>query len=90
MNKNELVNAIATAMDTPKAQSREFIDNFVEIVTKSLKKGEKVQISGLGTLEVKSRKARPGRNPQTGETITIAARKVVGFSVSKPLKDAVK
>ena len=91
MNKNELVNTVAAALDnTPKAQARKMLDTLVEVITKSLMKGEKVQISGLGTFEVKSRKARPGRNPQTGEKITIPARKVVGFSISKPLRDAVK
>ncbi len=90
MNKNELVNTLASSLDTPKAQARKMLDTLVEVITKSLSKGEKVQISGLATFEVASRDARPGRNPQTGEKITIPARKVVRVSISKPLKDAVR
>ena len=90
MNKNELVNTLAVAMDSPKARARKMLDTFVEVLTKSLSKGEKVQVSGLGTFEVKARKSRTGRNPQTGAKITIAARKVVRFSASKTLKDTVR
>ncbi len=90
MNKNELVNTLAVAMDSPKAHARKMLDTFVEVLTKSLSKGEKVQVSGLGTFEVKARKSRTGRNPQTGAKITIAARKVVRFSASKTLKDTVR
>ena len=65
------------------------VDAFTTVVTEALIKGEKVSLVGFGTFEVKERAAREGRNPQTGETMQIAASKVPSFKVGKTLKDAV-
>lgn len=94
MNKSELVDALADATGMTKADAGRAIDALFStddgIIAKSLKKGEKVQITGFGTYETKHRKARTGRNPRTGETIRIAATKTPGFRAGKGLKDAVK
>lgn len=90
MTKNDLVANLAADLDMPKAQVRRMVDATVNAITTSLTRGEKVQISGLGTFEVRKRAAREGRNPQTGERITIPARNAVGFRAAKPLKEAVR
>jgi nucleoid DNA-binding protein len=89
MNKTELVDAVASISKLSKADSKKALDAVVEAVTKSLKKGDSVQLIGFGTFKVSTRKARDGRNPQTGETIKIKAHKVPTFSAGKVLKDAV-
>ncbi len=89
MTKAELVDKLSASLDMPKAQTRRMVDSFVEAVTGTLTNGEKVQISGLGTFNVRKRAAREGRNPQTGEKITIPARNAVGFRAAKQLKDSV-
>jgi DNA-binding protein HU-beta len=73
-----------------KAAANKAIDSFVDGVKKALKKGEKVTLIGFGTFSVTQRKARKGRNPQTGKEIKIAARKAPKFSAGKALKTAVK
>ena len=72
-----------------KKETTELLENMVANFVKHLKKGERVRIPGLGILEVKQMKARTGRNPRTGETIQIPAKKKVAFRVSKDLKDSV-
>lgn len=89
MNKTELVEFIATQADISKAKAGVAVDAFVEAVTASLKKGKDVAIVGFGTFTVAERAARTGRNPQTGETIEIAAAKAPKFRAGKSLKDAV-
>ena len=89
MNKTELVEFIATQADISKAKAGAAVDAFVEAVTASLKKGKDVAIVGFGTFTVAERAARTGRNPQTGETIEIAAAKAPKFRAGKSLKDAV-
>ncbi len=89
MNKTELVDAVAASSGLTKTDSKKAIDAVFEQVTKALKKGDKVQLIGFGTFKVTDRKAREGRNPQTGATIKIAACKVPGFSAGQSLKDAV-
>lgn len=89
MNKAELVDAVASTADLSKADAGRAVDAFVDAVTKALKQGEQVSVVGFGTFSVKSRAARSGRNPRTGETIHIAASKVPGFKAGKALKDAV-
>ncbi|SFS41684.1 DNA-binding protein HU-alpha [Succinivibrio dextrinosolvens] len=89
MNKTELVDAIAKKSGLTKVASKSALDAVLEAVTKSLKKGEPVQLIGFGTFKVNSRKAREGRNPRTGQTIKIAACKVPAFSAGQALKDAV-
>jgi DNA-binding protein HU-beta len=94
MNKSELVDALASATGMSKTDAGKAIDALFGtdsgIIAKAMKKGNRVQITGFGTFETKSRKARTGRNPRTGETIKIKASKTPGFRAGKGLKDAVK
>lgn len=89
MNKSELVDTVAESTDLSKADATRAVDAFVDAVTRALKQGDQVSLVGFGTFSVKSRAARTGRNPQTGQTIQIAASKVPGFKAGKALKDAV-
>ncbi|NHA15495.1 HU family DNA-binding protein [Thioalkalivibrio sp. XN279] len=89
MNKGELIDAVAAAADLTKTDATKAVEAFVDTVTRALKKGDQVSIVGFGSFSVKARAARQGRNPKTGETITIAASKVPGFKAGKALKDAV-
>ena len=89
MNKAELVAAVAAKTGDTKKNTEEVVNAFVDVVTASLKKGEKVQLVGFGSFEVKKRAARKGRNPQTGEEIKIPASKAPAFKAGKALKDAV-
>ncbi|MCS5564651.1 MAG: HU family DNA-binding protein [Methylococcales bacterium] len=89
MNKNELINAIAEESGLVKADAGRALDATISIVTEILKSGESVSLIGFGTFSVKRREARTGRNPQTGQTINIAAANVPGFKAGKGLKDAV-
>ena len=89
MNKTELVDAVAASTGLTKTDTKKTIDAVFEEITKSLKKGDSVQLIGFGTFKTSERKAREGRNPQTGATIKIAARKVPAFSAGAALKDAV-
>lgn len=89
MNKSELIDAIATSADISKAAAGRALDSMVEAITEALKKGEQVTLIGFGTFAVKSRAARTGRNPQTGETIKIEAANVPSFKPGKALKDAI-
>ena len=85
MNKAELIAHIADAVGCPKTQANASLDAFIEAVTKSLKKGDKVTLVGFGTFSVSKRAARTGRNPQTGESIKIKAKKVARFKAGKEL-----
>lgn len=89
MTKEELINKIASEAHITKAQSKKAFDALIKGVTISLKKGRKVSITGFGTFSVSKRKARAGRNPQTGKPISIAAARVPRFKPGKALKDAV-
>ena len=89
MNKTELVAAIAENAEISKKDAEKAVTAFVEVITEELKKGEKVQLVGFGTFEVTSRAAREGRNPQTGNTMKIAACKAPKFKAGKALEDAV-
>ena len=89
MKKAELVEAVAEKAGLTKADADRAIKAFAEVVTKVLKKGDKVAIPGFGTFSVAKRAAREGRNPRTGETVKIAARKAVTFKAGSALKDAV-
>ena len=90
MTKEELVNKIAKEARVTKTQANKAINTFFDGVTSSLKRGRKVSFVGFGTFSVARRKARMGRNPQTGAPIRIAASKVPKFKAGKQLKDAVK
>jgi DNA-binding protein HU-beta len=88
MNKSELIDAIAKKADISKAAASKAVDAAVETITKAVKKGDKVALVGFGTFSMSKRKARAGRNPQTGATIKIAAKKLPKFSAGKAFKDA--
>ena len=89
MNKSELIAAVAQSAGLTKKDTERAINAALDAITASLRSGEKVQISGFGTFEVKEREARIGRNPHTKEAIEIPATKVPGFKASKTLKDTV-
>ena len=88
MNKVELSAAIASETGLSRKDAEAAVKAFVDVVTSELQKGEKVQLVGFGTFEVSERAAREGRNPQTGETMTIEASKAPKFKAGKALKDA--
>ncbi len=85
MNKGQLVAYVAEKANTSKTCAAACIDSFVEAVTKTLKKGDKLTLVGFGTFSISKRKQRNGRNPQTGEKIKIKARKVAKFKAGKEL-----
>jgi DNA-binding protein HU-beta len=85
MNKAELIAHIADNAEITKTQANASVDAFIEAVTKALKKGDKVTLVGFGTFSVSKRAARMGRNPQTGATIKIKAKKVAKFKAGKEL-----
>lgn len=89
MNKAELVAAIAGKTNVTKKLAEDSVNAFVEVVTEELKKGEKVQLVGFGSFEVRKRAARKGRNPQSGKEIKIPASKAPVFKAGKALKDTV-
>ena len=89
MNKEELVQEVSKAAKVTQKEAAEVVKAFVETVQKSVSKGNKVTLVGFGTFEVAERAAREGRNPQTGETMTIAASKNPKFKAGKALKDLV-
>ena len=89
MNRTELVAAMAEKTQLSKKDAEAALKAFVDVVSEEMKKGEKVQLVGFGTFEVSERAAREGRNPQTGETMTIAASKTPKFKAGKALKDMI-
>ncbi|HYE25313.1 MAG TPA: HU family DNA-binding protein [Clostridia bacterium] len=89
MNKADLIDKIAGEAEISKTQAATAIDTLVASVTSALKKGDRVTLVGFGTFAVSQRRARNGRNPQTGATIKIAARKVAKFTPGIELKKAV-
>ena len=89
MNRTELVAAMAEKTQLSKKDAEAALKAFVDVVSEEMKKGEKVKLVGFGTFEVSERAAREGRNPQTGETMTIAASKTPKLKAGKALKDLV-
>ena len=89
MNKQELIDNIASSADITKADAGRGLDAVLDSITGALKGGDSVVLVGFGTFSVRDRAARTGRNPQTGAEIQIAAAKVPGFKAGKALKDAV-
>ena len=89
MNKKEIVAASSERAEISKKDAEKALKAFTDVVAEELKKGEKVQLFGFGTFEVSERAAREGRNPHTGETMTIAASKAPKFKAGKALKDAI-
>ena len=90
MNQTDLIAAVAEQSGLSKADVGKAVESVVGTITQALAKGEEVRIAGLGTFGVSDRAERSGRNPQTGEAITIAASKVAKFTASKAVKDALK
>lgn len=89
MNKTELVDAVAEGADLSKAAAGRAVDSLISSITAALQKGEQVALVGFGTFLVRDRAERAGRNPRTGETITIPAAKNPAFKAGKALKEAV-
>ena len=90
MNKVDLVDAIAKKAGTTKKTAEAMVDAFTVTITKSVAKGEKVTLIGFGSFSTLMRSARTGRNPRTGKTIQIPAKKVPRFAPGKAFKDAMK
>ena len=88
MNKSELIDQVADAADLPKASAGRAVDAALDAITGALKQSEPVSLVGFGTFLVRERAARMGRNPQTGESINIAASRAAAFKPGKALKDA--
>ena len=86
---NHLAASLAEEHELTKRAGRELLDDLIGLITKHLKKGERIRIAGLGILQVRKRAARMGRNPATGEAIQIKASKKVAFRASKELKEAI-
>jgi len=90
MNKKDLIKAVADASALTNKDAEKAINAVTAAITDALKKGEKVQLVGFGTFEVRERAAKQGRNPRTGEAMEIPASKLPAFRAGQALKDAVK
>lgn len=90
MTKGDLIEKMVAASGCTKACAGKALDGAIAAITKAVKKGDKVALVGFGTFSLSKRKARTGRNPQTGAAIKIPARKVPKFTAGKAFKDAVK
>lgn len=90
MNKSELIDAVSAKAGLTKADTDRAFKAFVEVITESMAKGDSVALVGFGTFLVRERQARSGRNPRTGETISIKSAKIPAFKAGKALKDAVQ
>lgn len=90
MNKGDLIEKIVSEVNVTKADAARVVESVIDGITQSLTKGERTTISGFGTFSVSKRKARVGRNPQTGEPISIPARQVARFTAGKELKEALE
>ena len=89
MNKTEFIAAVAAQAELSKKDADKAVNAVLAVTTDALAKGDKVQLVGFGTFEVRERSARDGKNPRTGEVIKIAASKVPAFKAGKALKDVV-
>lgn len=89
MNKTEFIAAVAAQAEISKKDAEKAVNAVLTVTTDSLSKGEKVQLVGFGTFEVRERSAREGKNPRTGEVIEIAASKVPAFKAGRALKEEV-
>lgn len=89
MNKTELIAAVAEKSELSKKDAEAAVKAFTEVVSEALRSGDKIQLVGFGTFEVSERAAREGRNPKTGESMTIEACKTPKFKAGKALKDLV-
>lgn len=89
MTKSELVDELSQKIGQTKSTTESMVDAFVDVVAKTLKENNEVKLVGFGTFSVSKRKARTGRNPQTGQEIQIPEKRVVSFKAGKLLRDAV-
>ncbi len=89
MKKSEIVASLADSNDLSRGKAEKVVDDLLDLIAEALAKGDKVVLSGFGTFEVRTRVARSGRNPRTGETIDVPEQKTPAFKVGKLLKDAV-
>jgi integration host factor subunit alpha len=89
LTKDDIINRLAADCELPKAKSREIVESLLETLKDQLQRGEEIMISGFGKFEVKNKAPRRGRNPQTGEAITLDARKVLTFKISGVLRDKI-
>lgn len=90
MNKTELIQRVTIETGLKRPQASLAVDTILTIIQQTLQNGENVQLIGFGTFEVRERAAREGRNPQTGESIILPARKIPAFKAGKTLKEAIK
>ncbi len=90
MTKRDIIEVVAKKANLTNKASRDAVQSFLSTIRDSLKRGEKVVLTGFGTFSIRKRAARPGRNPKTGAKITIAARKAPGFTAGKTLKKVVR
>jgi len=90
MNKSDLIDSVVEKTGMMRKDCEKAVNIILDVMSGTLAKGDKVQLVGFGTFEVRERKAREGRNPSTGETIKIAASKVPAFKAGRNLKDLVK
>lgn len=90
MNKTELIDKVAKESDLSKAAAEQVVNNVFSAIAEAMKSGDKVTLVGFGTFSTSERAAREGRNPQSGETINIPAKKVVKFKAGSKLTDSVK
>ncbi len=89
MNKQDLIDNVAKDLGTSAKQAEKAINAVINNIQKGLKKDKRVQLIGFGSFEVRTRKARKGRNPQTGEVIKIKASKTVAFKAGRKIKDSI-
>ena len=89
MTKADIVERVSERIGTTKKESQDLVESVFSLLKSTLESGEKIKISGFGNFEVKQKKDRRGRNPQTGETITIEARQILSFKPSSLLKAAI-
>ena len=89
MKKSEIVASLADSNELSRGKAENVVDDLLDLIAEALAKGDKVVLSGFGTFEVRTRVARSGRNPRTGETIDVPEQKTPAFKVGKLLKDAV-
>ena len=89
MTKVDIVTSVYEKLGFSKRESSDIVENFFKIIKDSLARGENVKISGLGNFVVREKKARKGRNPQTGEEIRITPRRVLNFKLSQVLRDEI-
>jgi len=89
LKKSEIVASLADSNDLSRGKAEKVVDDLLDLIAEALAKGDKVVLSGFGTFEVRTRVARSGRNPRTGETIDVPEQKTPAFKVGKLLKDAV-